>query len=117
MKPYKEWAPTANDARGLNLTELQHWLVAPCCLTRDSDALDRSNWITQNKAIEDFPEEDWQIHRFGHWACGWFEILLVKPNSAACGIAEALEHRLEQYPLLNEDLCSQLEYEEGLDDD
>jgi len=35
-----------------------------------------------------------EVHRFGHWACGWFEIILVRPGTNAAKKAEEIEARL-----------------------
>jgi len=47
--------------------------------------------------------ENVEVHNFGHWACGWFEIMIVRPGSPAEAIAEGIESRLSDYPILNED--------------
>ena len=44
-----------------------------------------------------------QILRFGHWACGWYEIVVVRPLSAAHAQACAIEEELERYPILDEE--------------
>lgn len=110
---YGEWSPTPSDTKGLNLPERQGWLVAPCMSTRDSDTVERSNWQTMlaDLRILNPDETDFEIHRFGHWACGWFSIVLVKPGSEAAGYAEKTRVRLEGYPVLDEMHSSMLEAE------
>lgn len=58
--------------------------------------------------------EDIQIHRFGHWANGWFEIVLINPAMPELvALAEKLESRLENYPVLDENDLSKREYDEA----
>ena len=109
MKTYSEFRPTGFDPKGLALEDRQDWLVAPCGHNRDSTLLDESNWATQLKAL---PEgDDAEIHCFGHWACGWFEILIVRPGSAAAKEAEELEGALSNYPVLSDEDYSEREFE------
>lgn len=45
---------------------------------RDSEALDRSNFaVVSEDMLSRFPE-DCEVMRFGHWACGWVESLIVR---------------------------------------
>jgi hypothetical protein len=60
-------------------------------------------------------DEGWAIERFGHWAVGWVEYLLVKPGTEAEAVAEKLLARLEDYPILDEMHFSQLEWDEATD--
>jgi len=56
--------------------------------------------------------EDVQIHRFGHWANGWFEIVLVNPDKPELvKLAQELEDSLENYPVLDENDFSEREHE------
>ena len=45
---------------------------------------------------------DVEVHRFGHWACGWFEIVLIRPDSDAHIKALEIQSKLEDYPILSE---------------
>jgi hypothetical protein len=90
------------------------WLIAPCSHGRDSDCADESNWSSQEAELHQAgAPEDYEILRFGHWACGWYEIVIVRPGSPAAAKAEELAARLENYPLLDEDDFSQREHEEA----
>lgn len=109
MKTYRNWSPTSFDTSGLNLDDRQDWLVAPCGTNRDADVLTESNYHTQLTRFGD--GNDHEVHRFHHWACGWFEIVLVRPGSDAHWIADALEARLTDYPILDENDHSEREYE------
>lgn len=102
------------------------WLLAPCAITRDSDTLDRSNWSAQWDAlaptigangVEDNDgqlTDTVQIVRNGHWACGWLEFVVIHPsNTNAVTIAENLASRLANYPSLDDDTWSGLQWDEG----
>jgi len=78
--------------------------------TRDSDALTRSNFIC---ALEQVGKENCYITHERHWACGWVEsILIPQENTTALEVAQKILDKLEDYPVLNEDHYSELEYEE-----
>jgi len=102
---YSEWSPTAHDAKGLNLPDKQDWLVAPVTLNRDADAISRSNWRVFTRMLEELSEQNtdidnWETARFGHWACGWFTIVLVHPRHKAW--LESIAEQLDGYPILDE---------------
>jgi hypothetical protein len=104
MRPYREYAPTQFDTKGLHGDRLDRsgWLVGPCGRNRDSDCLQESNFHSLLKAIGG-ESVDVEVHRFGHWACGWFEIVLIRPGSEAESKAQAVSDALEDYPVVDED--------------
>ena len=106
---YAEYAPTPYDHRGLGLDDRQDWLVAPCSVTRDSDTLDRANWEAQEQILVDVGAT-YETHSFGHWACGWFELILVAPEYEA--VVESLRDALANYPVLDDEILSRMESEE-----
>jgi len=108
MKTYKEWSPTEYDRKGLNLPDRHNWLVCPVILTRDSDCLEESNFEACLSSLGR-ESETLERHEFNHWACGWFAILLLHPARQSEG--EAIEERLEDYPVLNEDDFSRREWD------
>lgn len=108
MKTYKEWSPTEHDRKGLNLPDRHDWLVLPVILTRDSGCLEQSNFDSCFSRLGG-ESETLERHEFNHWACGWFAILLLHPSRQAEG--EAIEERLEDYLVLNEDDFSRREWE------
>jgi|TARA_Y100000296_G_C5167216_1_gene255350 hypothetical protein len=115
VQTYKDYKPTEFDSAGAFLPERKDWFVLPVGRTRDSTLLDLSNWqaVEEILAEKAKPEEDtdcWEIHRFGHWACGWFEIFIVKPDSPAYRAAEDIARSIEDYPVLNEEDYSEREY-------
>lgn len=108
MQTYSEYKPTQFDLAGLSLPDKQKWLVVPCGQNRDSGILDQSNF----KAALDMlggESDTVEVHRFGHWACGWFEIIIAAPELA--GQVEQIEARLEEYPVLDGDAHSEMETE------
>lgn len=75
---------------------------------RDSDILTESNWNAALKFLGG-ESDDCVIHRFRHWACGWWEALCVTSNLKDQG--EMIEKRLYSYPVLDEDDFSNREWE------
>ena len=112
MKTYAEFQPTGFDPKGLALDDKQNWIVVSCGTNRDADCLTRSNFIAALEILGG-ESEDVEVHRFGHWACGWFEIIIVRPDSPAAKEAEEIEAALENYPVLDDTAFSELETEEA----
>ena len=109
MQKYSEYAPTPFDRKGIVLDDQQDWIVV-YGQNRDSGALQRSNFAV---VLADFGGESdtVEVHRFGHWACGWLEIIIVHPSLA--DKAEGWERALENYPVANDEHFSQVESEEA----
>jgi hypothetical protein len=91
--------------------------------TRDSDALTRSNAIViQREFSERFPEpEDWRVERHSHWAVGWVNALIVRVFNGNDITPEAAHlinilRRLDDYPSLDDDLFSEIEYNDQIDE-
>lgn len=105
---YSEYAPTQFDCKGLGLPDRQDWLVLPTMRTRDSEPLEESNFVTALEMMGG-KSETVEVHRFGHWGPGWFEIILADPMHAET--VERIESSLEDYPILDESDLSQREYE------
>ena len=77
--------------------------------TRDSEALTRSNFTC---ALEQIGGNVAVAHE-RHWACGWVETILIpQENTQALEIAQKILDKLEDYPVLNEEHYSELEYSE-----
>lgn len=86
------------------------WVVA--AQHRDSTALDRSNFAAMRRLIED-AKGGYAIESAGHWAVGWLEYLLVDGRDRNALRAAIHAHiRLNDYPILDEDAFSQLEWNE-----
>ena len=82
--------------------------------TRDSEALEKSNFDT---IIKLFDEN--KIHyinpSFNHWLCGWVEVIMIheKYVNDLNFAQEEIYNKLEDYPILDEGLFSEYEYEEN----
>jgi hypothetical protein len=107
LPKYQNWSPTGFDPKGLNCNDQQDWLVAPVSINRDSGPLEQSNWEYVIADLErDHADTDWEINRFGHWACGWFEIILLRPGTSAADYATEIADDLQDYCVLDEsDFC------------
>ena len=100
---YVSWDREAENA-------IADWLVLPCGRNRDSDCGTESNWHVALKMLGG-ESDNVQIHRFGHWACGWYELIVVRPGSPAETTAREIEESLDGYPILDDDDFSERERE------
>lgn len=81
--------------------------------SRDSDALERSNFICMLKALGGETETVRVIHE-GHWAVGWVEWIAIHQDDVkALKEADEINGYLEDYPVINEDHWSELEDEDA----
>lgn len=112
-----EHTPTAFDHSAAQFFDSEdprrNWLVVPVGQNRDSRELETSNFAAALEILGG-ESETVEVHRFGHWACGWYEIIIVDPSREA--EVEAIENRLENYPVLDEDDFSNREHEAYLED-
>lgn len=103
--------------------------------TRDSDALEQSNYrriLADLKALDteltteaiDARNIGWDNAgdstvtdtRQGHWGCGWVEVIYVhSSNIPACELADSILNALEDYSVYDESDLSELENEEYQD--
>ncbi len=104
---YADFSPSQFD-RPIPLEDRDHWLVAPVIRNRDSGVLTKSNWECQIDTLK-LAEAEYETHSFGHWANGWFELVLVHPDHVAA-VAE-IEESLFDYPILDEVHYSCTEWE------
>ena len=116
FQKYGEYQPTSFDSSenyiGEKKGDLKDWLVCNIGKNRDSGLLDQSNFDSFLKELSVEPEgKNWKVLRFGHWACGWYEIVLVKPNTKSFELADNLLEQIKDYPVLNEEHHSSLESE------
>ena len=111
LQSYRDFRPTGCDPAGLGLDDRQDWLVAPVTRNRDSEVTARSNFRVVLKDLGG-EGDNVEIARFGHWACGWFEVLLVRPGTEAADKADDWAGALESYPIACESDHSELEWEE-----
>jgi hypothetical protein len=100
---YISWDREAEDS-------IAEWLVVPCGRNRDSECFDESNFHVALKMLGG-EGDDVQVRRFGHWACGWYELIVVRPETPAAATARDIEASLENYPLLDDNDFSEREQE------
>ena len=82
---------------------------------RDSDSVDRSNFIRGLELIGG-ESETVQVVRERHWAVGWIEwIAIHQDDDAALEKADEIAKRLDSYPVVDDDHLSALEWEEAQD--
>lgn len=85
--------------------------------SRDSDALERSNFEVMFQELGAEGNEHWPgvtIVSENHWAVGWVEwIAIHQTNYVALAIADKLLGKLQDYPILDEEHFSELEQEEA----
>ena len=115
MKTYSEFRTTEFDCAGLGCEDRQDWLVGPCGTNRDAGALARANWRSLIAALKEVDPEgtDHEEYRFGHWGPGWFEIVLVRPNTKAAEVAESIENGLADHPVVDDSAYSEEEAEDA----
>jgi hypothetical protein len=105
-----EWP---SDYGGEDLSEFYMCLTH----TRDSDLLEESNWDCILKQYpETFDEETNQgirVVRFGHWACGWFEQIMVHESDFdSLKRMDCVREALNNYLVWDDEDYSRREYEE-----
>ena len=80
--------------------------------SRDSKCLEESNFRLTLKALKKISEDDVEIERSGHWAVGWIEVIIINPaNEAMVKEAQSILDALTDYPVVDDDDFSELEYE------
>jgi len=81
---------------------------------RDSDTLQRANHDAFVNALQELDPDEatWATEKFGHFAVGWVIYLLVEPGSPAEAKARELLAKLEDYPVLDEEIWAAYELEE-----
>lgn len=115
MEQLKDWNPSSWDSKANYAGDRSrfHWFVAPVILTRDADLLEKSNWDTACKMLDVDKQSGVEMHNFGHWACGYYDIILIHPwNKKAIAIGEDIESSLSDYPILDDDDFSRRELED-----
>ena len=89
---------------------------------RDSDALTRSNFRTALASLGGETGEDDNgimqcgVVRESHWACGWVEWIAIHVSAVRqVALAQQMLAALDDYPVLDEDDWSDLEYSEAME--
>lgn len=112
MKQYKDFQPTGFDPKGYMLHNQQDWYVVPVSRTRDTGPMEESNFESALEILGGERENIVEVHRFGHWGPGWFEILIVNPRAGVTmKKALSIENSLADYPILDEEDWSEKEWE------
>lgn len=104
------------------------WYSAGFGQSRDTDTLEASNFqvawdalrpLSNPDGISDDGEDgvtDIRIVREGHWAMGWVEWIAIHgSNTKALAVARKLCKRAKDYPVLDEDHWSNLEYTRAME--
>ena len=90
---------------------------------RHSDSVTRSNFTRAKELLEDLPDDppdEDKTSRFvvaeNHWAVGWVEwIAIHKDDQTAIDHCEEMLESLENYPLIDDEHHSMLEWNEASD--
>lgn len=113
-RTYREFQPTGFDSRANFIAydseaidSIQSWLVGPS-RTRDSDCLEESNFAVILKDLGG-EGDNVQVHRFGHWACGWYELILIRPETPEAASWAEWEGALANYPVASDEDFSERE--------
>jgi hypothetical protein len=111
MQTYKQWRSEQRDFGDHGMSDRMDWIVTPAFQHRDSDFLSQSNFNIILEMLGGEQEDKVEIHRFNHWAVGWTELILIAPLPELITIAEDIEKRLENHPVLDEEDWSERQYE------
>lgn len=88
------------------------WYATPFVVTRDSEALDESNFTVIGADLEKLDPDGVQKLRFGHWGYGWFEQLYVRRDHPRAILAvQSWIKALSDYPVADEEHFCRLEWE------
>ena len=82
---------------------------------RDSEPLERSNFDVIRKDLESRFPQDVTVESSSHWAVGWTETVLVRPESEAWTAALEWRERLAQYPVADDEDYSRVEWEDSVE--
>lgn len=97
------------------------WLHSGIGQSRDSSLIEKSNWITYVSELtrlcyerQEETEDVFAIERQSHFLVNWVEHIVLNPDKQfALNYNENVWKRLEDYPILNDELLSQLETEDA----
>lgn len=110
-----DYRPTAVDSPIGSFFEYddprRRWVVV-ATQTPDSDAVSRSNFLAACRILGG-ESDTVEVHRYGHWGPGWVEVLIADTRHAAT--VQGIHDRLEDYPVLDEELLSHMEWEQAQD--
>ena len=113
LESYELHRPTGFD-RHIGLADQDKWLMAPVSLSRDSNVRETSNWEVVTEDIQTHDQDgDCEIHRFGHWGCGWYEVMIVRPGSKCAVVAAQWACALADDPIACDERYSEALIEEA----
>jgi len=107
------WTPKngLDSAANYSGEDLSTWCKGPG-QSRDSEILEQSNFDVALERLGGEHEGIVEVHRFGHWACGWFEHIMVNPKYLdKIKILREIASDLERYPVLDDFDYSDREWE------
>jgi hypothetical protein len=113
----------AGQPTGYYDTDSEQWLMIEIARTRDSDILDVSNFRSIYNDLKKIADSNniecgVEILRFGHWACGWVEYLVISKDDIMIKEAEKAVQYLRENGLYDEDdYYKELYKQEQLDND
>lgn len=87
------------------------WPIA-YAVHRDSELIERSNFESMRAAFDEVNSSDWAIETTSHWAVGHVDYLLVRPDTGVVAMADEMRARINDYPILDENLYSEMESDE-----
>lgn len=91
----------------------EDWLIV-IGQSRDSRVLEQSNYRSTLKALQAICTEGVIEERAGHWAVGWIDTIIIDPkNPALKKEAQSILDALTDYPIVDDEDHSNLEYEEA----
>lgn len=94
-------------------SEWPEYFSSGCGQSRDSDALERSNFACMLERIGG-ESETVLVIRESHWAVGWVEwIAIHQSDDKALELADEIKARLADYPVVDESHWSELEDEDA----
>ena len=90
MQKCRDFQPNTLDPVGLPgiYGDKLDWFVAPVAVVRGEFTRRWDRLIDSLKRKGAVEGEDFEIHRFSHWACGYFDLVIVKPESTAFKVAK-----------------------------
>lgn len=110
FKKYGQFSPTQFDGH-IEIDGRENWLVMPVTRNRDSGCLEESNFQCFLRGLGG-EGRSVEVHRFGHWGPGWFEIIIVSPGAKKkLEAAYDMAGSLQDYPILDEADHSERELE------
>ncbi len=90
------------------------WLCGPS-KSRDADLMALSNFDAALDMLGGELDGQVEIRSCSHWACGWFDQIMVKANSSKAKQLFEIKKLLDEYPLLDDSDYSGRQYEAAVE--